>query len=169
MAIQIHWQSDISGIETQQTILLLGHSLVLTMVGDVLIGSAWSLTVDKHRQSHLEWAQRLQDCLHKSDEHDVEIKLMQQGTAYSRAIWMALIEIPLGRTRTYSDLAKQFNSGPRAVAKACRNNPYPGIIPCHRVVSKSDIGGFMGHVQGPWVEFKRQLLSDESNIVLRRT
>lgn len=65
------------------------------------------------------------------------------GTAFQQRVWQAIAAIPVGETRTYSQLAEQIGSGPRAVANACGANPLPIIIPCHRVVAKHGLGGFM--------------------------
>jgi methylated-DNA-[protein]-cysteine S-methyltransferase len=79
-----------------------------------------------------------------------------------------LLNIPCGQVISYLQLAQKISSGPRAVAQACRNNPYAGIIPCHRVVAKAGIGGFMGQSQGPMVQLKRQLLDYEYSVALNR-
>lgn len=49
----------------------------------------------------------------------------------------AIASIPYGETRTYGALAQSCGSVARAVGQACRNNPFPIIIPCHRVTSAS--------------------------------
>ena len=82
------------------------------------------------------------------------------GTPFQLRVWMAIYAIPFGETRTYSDLATLLGSGPRAVANACGANSLPIIIPCHRVVAKSGIGGFM-HGQTNGVLVKRWLLNHE--------
>jgi methylated-DNA-[protein]-cysteine S-methyltransferase len=65
------------------------------------------------------------------------------GTPFQLRVWQAIYAIPVGETRTYGQLAALLGSGPRAVANACGANPFPIIIPCHRVVAKSGIGGFL--------------------------
>jgi methylated-DNA-[protein]-cysteine S-methyltransferase len=62
---------------------------------------------------------------------------------------------------TYGELARQLNTSARAVGNACRANPIPLVIPCHRVVSKSDIGGFSGSRNGAPVKSKTWLLGHE--------
>lgn len=164
MAIQIHWQTGITGKQRRQSILLLGAELILTWVGDVIVDASWQPLAEQLTESDSESALKLKRCLLKPDENHLDLNLLKQGTVYSRIVWKALTEIPLGQVMTYSELAHKLNSGPRAIAQACRNNPYPGIIPCHRVVSRSGIGGFMGQSHGTWVELKRQLLINERNI-----
>lgn len=82
------------------------------------------------------------------------------GTQFQLRVWQSIYAIPVGETRTYGQLAALVGSGPRAVANACGANPYPIIIPCHRVVAKSGIGGFLqGKKNGVLV--KRWLLQHE--------
>jgi methylated-DNA-[protein]-cysteine S-methyltransferase len=65
---------------------------------------------------------------------------------------------------SYSELAKKIDSGARAVANACRSNPFPGLIPCHRVVSVNGLGGYAGETSGKFLEIKRKLLLLESKL-----
>jgi methylated-DNA-[protein]-cysteine S-methyltransferase len=82
------------------------------------------------------------------------------GSAFQNKVWLAIYGIPLGQTRTYSELATQLQSGPRAVANACGANRLPLLIPCHRVVAKNGLGGFMrGDKNG--LSIKRWLLAHE--------
>ena len=72
------------------------------------------------------------------------VPLAPAGTPFQQRVWRALIEIPVGDVMTYGELAKRLDSAPRAIGQACAANPIPIIIPCHRVVARSGIGGFMG-------------------------
>jgi methylated-DNA-[protein]-cysteine S-methyltransferase len=67
-------------------------------------------------------------------------------------------EIPYGETRCYGDLAAMIQSAPRAVGRACGRNPIPIVIPCHRVLAKTGLGGYSG--QGG-LATKRHLLALE--------
>ena len=67
-----------------------------------------------------------------------------QGTEFQQKVWRSLLEIPLGAVITYGQLAVKLNSSPRAVGNACRHNPLALMIPCHRVVSASGLGGYAG-------------------------
>ena len=67
-----------------------------------------------------------------------------KGTRFQQKVWHALTEIPTGKVMTYGQLAEKLHSSPRAVGNACRNNPLPIMIPCHRIVSASGIGGYAG-------------------------
>ena len=65
------------------------------------------------------------------------------GTAFQKRVWQAIAAIPCGQTLTYGELAAKVGSGPRAVANVCGANQVPLVIPCHRVVAKNGLGGFM--------------------------
>lgn len=65
------------------------------------------------------------------------------GTPFQRRVWRAIASIPSGETRSYGELAEMLGSGPRAVANACGANQVPLVIPCHRIVARHGLGGFM--------------------------
>lgn len=58
------------------------------------------------------------------------------------AAMRAMTAIPFGETRTYGDLAKALGVPPQAVGQACGANPVPILVPCHRVLSATGLGGF---------------------------
>jgi methylated-DNA-[protein]-cysteine S-methyltransferase len=84
-----------------------------------------------------------------------------KGTPFQKRVWQALRHIPLGQTRTYGELAKKLNTSARAIGMACRTNPVPLVIPCHRVVAINGIGGFCGFTQGTKISIKEWLLAHE--------
>lgn len=91
-----------------------------------------------------------------------ELPLAPVGTAFRRRVWQALCEIPPGAVVTYGQLAKQLGSVPRAVGQACGDNCFPIVVPCHRVVSSSGIGGFAHQAEeGFFRNVKRWLLAHE--------
>ena len=96
-------------------------------------------------------------------EFHFDLPLKLDGTAHQGKVWQAMSAIPSGQTRHYGDLALQLNSSPRAVGQACGSNPIPIVIPCHRVVSKAGMGGFMHHSSGYSLDIKRWLLKHENN------
>ncbi len=87
--------------------------------------------------------------------------VLLRGTDFQQRVWHALQRIPAGEVRTYGQLAKQLHSSARAVGNACRHNPVPLLVPCHRVVSASGIGGFAGSTDGVEIRIKRWLLRHE--------
>jgi methylated-DNA-[protein]-cysteine S-methyltransferase len=90
-----------------------------------------------------------------------DLELILEGTPFQRRVWQTLRGIPSGSTMTYGELADKIGSGARAVGNACRANPCPLIVPCHRVVAVKGLGGFAGQMGGEKLEIKRWLLRHE--------
>ena len=54
-----------------------------------------------------------------------------------------MLGIKSGFTKTYGEVAHEISSAPRAVGGACGKNPFPVIIPCHRIIAANlQLGGF---------------------------
>jgi methylated-DNA-[protein]-cysteine S-methyltransferase len=83
------------------------------------------------------------------------------GTSHQRGVWQAIAAIGPGATRTYGELARELGSAARAVGGACRANPCPLVVPCHRVVARDGLGGFAGDRDGRLRDIKRWLLVHE--------
>jgi methylated-DNA-[protein]-cysteine S-methyltransferase len=86
-------------------------------------------------------------------------------STYSRKILQAARTIPYGKTVSYAQLAAKAGNpaGVRAAASVMRNNPFPLVVPCHRVIrSDGSPGGFMGKTTGREVRLKYQLLLRET-------
>ena len=76
-----------------------------------------------------------------------ELVLEFQGTEFQKKVWAALLTIPFGETRTYSEIARQIGhpTAVRAVGAANGRNPIAIIAPCHRVIGASGaLTGFAG-------------------------
>ena len=69
--------------------------------------------------------------------------------------------IPAGEVRRYGQLADALGSSARAVGGACRANPVPLVVPCHRVVAAHGLGGFGGATGGKRLSVKQRLLEGE--------
>lgn len=108
------------------------------------------------------------DAYFEDGSRSFDLKLKTGGTDFQRRVWNALREIPPGRTLTYGDLAKRIGTSARAVGGACRANPCPIVVPCHRVVATNGLGGFAGDTSGKKLDVKRWLLRHEG-VVLPRT
>ncbi len=94
------------------------------------------------------------------------LPLAPAGTPFRNQVWQAMLAIPCGETRSYGDVAKALGSAPRAVGGACGANPYPVVVPCHRIVAASTgfnqgLGGFAHHTEGFLLDIKRWLLTHE--------
>jgi methylated-DNA-[protein]-cysteine S-methyltransferase len=69
-----------------------------------------------------------------------------KSTDFQRDVWAALVEIPYGEVRTYGEVALSVERprASRAVGNANHVNPYPIVVPCHRVVASTGLGGYGG-------------------------
>ncbi|HLB99647.1 MAG TPA: methylated-DNA--[protein]-cysteine S-methyltransferase [Acetobacteraceae bacterium] len=88
-----------------------------------------------------------------------DLPLNPAGTPYRRRVWAVLCDIPYGATRSYADIARQAGGSPRSIGQANGSNPIPIIIPCHRVLATTGIGGYSG---GEGLQTKRALLALEA-------
>jgi methylated-DNA-[protein]-cysteine S-methyltransferase len=66
-----------------------------------------------------------------------DLPLAPLPSARGMALRASIESIPYGDTMTYGALARLVDSAPRAIGQACRRNPLPIIIPCHRVTSSA--------------------------------
>jgi AraC family transcriptional regulator of adaptative response/methylated-DNA-[protein]-cysteine methyltransferase len=119
-----------------------------------------NITKSERARRYLDGVQR-----HLSGQ-EVKLPLDVRGTDFQRRVWAALQLIPLGETRTYSQVAAMINEPKaiRAVANACASNPIPLIVPCHRVIRRDGtLGGYrFGMV------LKRALLQTEQAQAIKR-
>ena len=93
----------------------------------------------------------------------LDVPLALEGTDFQRTVWAALREIPVGETRTYSQLAREVGSPKaiRATGHANGSNPVSIIVPCHRLVGAD--GALRGYAGG--LDKKRWLLDHEIRVV----
>ena len=90
------------------------------------------------------------------------LPLKLNGTPYLERIWDALLRIPAGQTETYGSLALRVGGSARSIGLACRSNPIPIVIPCHRVRGVRGLVGYCGQGSGSGLEIKRWLLAHEA-------
>ncbi|MBI80567.1 MAG: cysteine methyltransferase [Gammaproteobacteria bacterium] len=88
------------------------------------------------------------------------IKIHLEGTNFQKEVYKEMINIKYGKVLTYKDLAEKAGHprAYRAVGSTCGANKIPIVIPCHRVISSSGLGGFGGGLR-----LKKFLLNLESN------
>jgi methylated-DNA-[protein]-cysteine S-methyltransferase len=105
---------------------------------------------------------RARDQLHgyfDGDLSNFDLPLAPAGTAYQQRVWRALCAVPYGATCSYLDIAGVAGGSARSVGQANGRNPIPIIIPCHRVVAATHLGGYSG---GDGLDTKRWLLALEA-------
>jgi methylated-DNA-[protein]-cysteine S-methyltransferase len=141
--------------------LPMGNLMVYQLDG-VIIKTAWSFdNIEGESFSKSKLCDNIQQYLNNPSS-ELEVKLKKQDSDFRHQVWTEICRIPMGQVATYSDVAKEIGSGARAVASACRHNAFPGIIPCHRVVAKSGLGGYTGETKGQCMDIKIALLAMES-------
>ena len=93
----------------------------------------------------------------KRKDFDVPTRL--NGTEFQKRVWLALRDIPYGKTASYKDIAAAVGcpKGYRAVGMANNRNPISIIYPCHRVVGSD--GSLTGY--GGGLDIKAKLLELE--------
>ncbi len=82
---------------------------------------------------------------------------------FQRKVFLALLDIPMGQTVTYGELARRIGcNSAQAVGQALKRNLFAPMVPCHRVVAANGaIGGYMGKRDGVEIDKKRALLNRE--------
>ncbi|MBC7986007.1 MAG: methylated-DNA--[protein]-cysteine S-methyltransferase [Sphingomonadaceae bacterium] len=94
----------------------------------------------------------------KSDSFD--LPLAPASTRRGEELRAAIAAIAHGDTASYGELANRHGSGSRAIGQACRRNPFPIVVPCHRVIgAKGAIGHYSG---GAGIATKARLLNHEA-------
>lgn len=94
------------------------------------------------------------------DRLSFHLPLAPAASPRGEALRAGIAAIPYGETLSYGALARLLESGPRAIGQACARNPFPIVIPCHRVLGG---GGAIGHYSGgEGIVTKRALLAHES-------
>ncbi len=138
-----------------------------TPVGDItvfeddgaIVSLDWGWVPQQVPSPGLERAREQLDAYFDGELVAFDLKLAPAGTAYRRSVWQALRDIPYGETRSYLEIARCIGGSPRSVGQANGRNPIPLIIPCHRVVATTHIGGYSG---GEGLPTKRWLLTLEN-------
>ena len=161
MPLIIEWTDIATGKAEQEWLVTPFGRLELLVQSEAIIQVDWEAA--KPQPGLRQYAlQRQLDQYWANPKTEVSIKLLRQGSTYRQLVWNKLCEIPMGETVSYTELAQSIASGARAVGNACRDNPYPLFIPCHRVVAKSGMGGYCGQTEGELMAIKLHLLAYEA-------
>ena len=121
----------------------IGH-LILEEDRGALVAVRWGDGVGGNGSPLLAEAARQLDAYFAGGLTEFDLPLRAAGSAFERRVWAEMARIPYGETRCYGDLAAAIGSAPRAVGGACGRNPIPIVVPCHRVLAKSGLGGYSG-------------------------
>ncbi len=148
------------------------QAIVTTPVGKVgiivsdhhLLGMHYLKTTADTQQPTTRLAKKVVEQLYRyfADPHFIfNLPCFAELTTFQVTVANALRAIPPSKTCTYGKLAKQLDTHPRTIGTACRKNPIPIIIPCHRVVASRSLGGYYGRVNPALLAIKRWLLEHE--------
>ena len=139
--------------------------LIVIEVADALVRLSWADRQADDPQAYPVTSEVLTRAAEQLDDYfagarrTFELPLAPQGTAFQCRVWTEMARIPFGETLSYGQLAHRVGSVPRAIGQACKTNPIPIVIPCHRVLAEG--GGTGGYSGGDGVETKLALLSLE--------
>ena len=133
----------------------LGHKMLLKADEEALTQCKWTLAGSTLTESKPVYPKNgvIEIAISQISEYlegnrrEFTIPLRLEGTEFRMKVWNEMRNIPYGETITYKELARSIGSPDacRAVANACGANPFPILIPCHRVVaSGGKIGGYTG-------------------------
>ena len=128
------------------------HLSLHTPVGDItvfeedgaIVSLDWGWVPNQEFSSVVDRAREQLQAYFDGTRTTFDLPLAPVGTAYRRKVWQALCDIPYGETRSYQDIAIKTGGSARSVGQANGHNPIPLIIPCHRVVAATHIGGYSG-------------------------
>ncbi len=97
----------------------------------------------------------------KQNPIDVKIDLDYTSTEFQQRVYDEALSIPFGKTISYGELAERINNpkAARAVGGALGKNPFPILIPCHRIVGST--GKLTGFSAIDGIELKRKLIDFE--------
>ena len=134
--------------------------LTVSAEGDTIVALDWGWGRDQEPTAVLREAVRQIDEYLDGARVAFALPLDPAGTPYRQRVWRLLSRIPFGETRSYGAVAAMAGGCARAVGQAMRSNPIPLLIPCHRVVGATGLGGYSG---GDGIEHKRYLLQHETS------
>lgn len=148
------------------------HALIATPIGMVrIIGGD-----DAVARIHIESGQQPERCatMRAVREAEAQVRLYFEGslrrfdmplepfrTERGEIMRAGIASVGYGETLSYGGVARAIGSGPRAIGQACARNPYPLVIPCHRILAG---GGRLGNYSaGDGAESKLWLLRHEAH------
>ena len=83
--------------------------------------------------------------------------MMKHLSIYAQKVLKCVSLVPIGYVTTYGEVAKAMGGSPRAVGRVMATNPFPPLVPCHRVVrSDFTLGGFGGGIAMKWEILQRE-------------
>ncbi|WEK44526.1 MAG: methylated-DNA--[protein]-cysteine S-methyltransferase [Candidatus Sphingomonas colombiensis] len=140
------------------TVLATPVGRVLIQGGEVVTG----ITIGVDDAPHLASADALRaaaeqlEAYFAGERRDFDLLLAPASTPRGGVLRAAIAAVGYGETASYGEVARAIGSSPRALGQACRRNPFPIVIPCHRI-----IGGAGHYSAGDGLPTKNWLLNHE--------
>lgn len=119
-------------------------NLLIECEGNVLLRCKWTTEHPSDRGSNRSEAETQLREYFAGERREFQVDYELRGTPFQCRVWRELLAIPYGETRTYGQIAAAIGcpGGSRAVAQACSRNNLCIIVPCHRVIAASGLGGY---------------------------
>ncbi|MET0245974.1 MAG: methylated-DNA--[protein]-cysteine S-methyltransferase [Sphingomonas sp.] len=92
---------------------------------------------------------------------DFDLALKPAATPRGHELRQGLVDVRFGSTLSYGGLARALNSSPRAIGQLCSRNPFPIVVPCHRILATGAIGHYSA---GSGIPTKQWLLDHERRL-----
>lgn len=118
--------------------------LTVTSNGRAITRVAWDGTDTNDTRPELTEALRQLDAYFAGTLKAFDLPLAVKAADFQVSVCEVMQAIPFGETLTYGDIAKRLGVPAQAVGQACGGNPIPVIIPCHRVLGATTLGGYSG-------------------------
>lgn len=118
--------------------------ITLTQLDDHIISLDWGVGRDQSESPLLKEAVEQIQAYFDGDLTVFDLPLAPPVSPFTQKVLQEMQHIPYGETRTYADIARAIKTAPRAIGGACGRNPIPIIIPCHRILSTTGLGGYSG-------------------------
>ncbi len=119
--------------------------LLITEDDGAITGINWARREDPPGADRTPLLTRAEHQLGAYFSHDLQqfdLPLRPEGDEFQQSVCRAMASIPYGQTREYGQIAKDLGAMPQPIGQACGGNSIPVVIPCHRVVGATGLGGF---------------------------
>ncbi|HEX9449570.1 MAG TPA: methylated-DNA--[protein]-cysteine S-methyltransferase [Dongiaceae bacterium] len=130
----------------------MSNAILQTEIGWIDVGGNDSMVTRLHWHSTkpreidptplLREAARQLDAYVTGDLRTFDLPLQADGSDFAKSVWREMLAIPYGRTLTYGDVAAKLKVPAQLVGQACGQNPIAVIIPCHRILGATSLGGY---------------------------
>lgn len=118
--------------------------IVVTERDEAIVRLTWTQSVYNDETPLLVSAKSQLTTYFEGQLKSFDLPVAYDCSAFQQRACEAMCKIPYGTTVTYGELAESMQSAAQPVGNACGGNPIAIIIPCHRVLSGKDIGGYSG-------------------------